>query len=247
MRHNTAARCRVRRFTLIELLVVIAIIAILMSLLLPALSQAREKGRQAVCNGNEKQIGIALSLYIGDNEEYLSPYGTWWDAPVGVTKKYWCDLTKDYIMTNVALDKIETFKCPSHGKSGFIDKNSSSWLSYGVNYGNSARAGFPYPDLFRYRKIVEIPRPSEVLSLTDSQGYKHVYNVTIWTPDHDLDNDGVPESDDGVWTKEGNAYNVGAPQRHSRGSMCLFFDGHTEWVAARQWASNNRLWDCSLK
>lgn len=69
MRTTDQNRKEVRGFTLIELLVVIAIIAILAAMLLPALSKAKQAAQRANCASNLRQWGIAVTMYVGDNQD----------------------------------------------------------------------------------------------------------------------------------------------------------------------------------
>src|SRR5687768_5264620 len=105
-------------FTLVELLVVIAVIAILASLLLPALASAKKRARATQCVNNLKQIGTGAQMYAHDNDNILQL------DPLIPGSESWASI----LFTNVGLSQREMFLCPSY--KPFLWEN---WLNvYGI-------------------------------------------------------------------------------------------------------------------
>lgn len=112
-------------FTLIELLVVIAILSILVALLFPAISRAKESGRGAACISNLRQIGIALQLYVQENENRMPSMR---DRTIG-TNVVTDPLPSPEMVLSNQLGNVLVLKCPSDNKLYDQTGSSYSWNS----------------------------------------------------------------------------------------------------------------------
>ena len=111
-------RSATKGFTLIELLVVIAIIAVLLSILMPAMRRVKEMARESACKSNLRSVGLALQMYLDDYERKIPNTGSanqfLWHAPDGITylkpgssDSYWGLYYIDYVK------ETKIFGCPS--------------------------------------------------------------------------------------------------------------------------------------
>jgi len=205
-------------FTLVELLVVIGIIALLISILIPALNKARQQSMRLKCLSNLRQLGIASLMYSNDNKQWLafcnwgptSPRPGWLYSGTVVSNN------PRMVETGVwwpYLKNAEIYKCPAHAtldraNSGVTDEYTSYLM-------DGATCAFGDPNHMQYR-ITKF-KPEYIL---------------MWEAD---EHGGARWNDGSSFPPE--SYNPGDPfasalaARHGDHASTLYMDGHAGWLS----------------
>ena len=235
---------RHKGFTLIELLVVIAIIALLMAILVPALSRARKQARTVYCLNSLRQLGIAMQQYAQQNDDFI---------PRALDNKVKWPLAFMPYLGNQYKDasdyrEVDVYQCPDFPRTGVVERgvsNAGQTVDYVINAWDMDNPSLSSGEKGKQKddpsKLSKIHRPAERIYLADNEAGEwrpvilnrrdldiaSVFNLLdVWSTTH------LPASDQ--TTVGSNLTRRVAQDRHrNNGCNNLFFDAHVDWLKAQ--------------
>ena len=220
-------------FTLIELLVVVAIIALLVAILLPSLSRARDEAERIACASNLHQCGLALRMYADDYDG---------KAPMADPGYYWFWVLGPYLGRSEAgaagQPEIELgitdFYCPEDAHPIDLEANGIPHGTYAMNYPVITAYQYRYP---QGGPVVLDEVPATTMVMTDGSGWV-IYTPAVWPLDVDWDGDGINDTNGAVLAAYyGQFYNYFRP-RHNNSANILYADAHVKPMTMLDWCNN---------
>jgi prepilin-type N-terminal cleavage/methylation domain-containing protein/prepilin-type processing-associated H-X9-DG protein len=209
-------------FTLIELLVVIAIIAMLLSILLPALKKAKDQSQTVVCTSNLRQIGFAAGFYAQANKNFI---------PRGGSLGTWFKCFLPYLGQGNGITDyrgVKIYRCPSFpDKKQTVCYVASSWTFDS----KTDPAGHEVTEPTRLSTFL---RPMTTVYMADNEegpwrpvieteSDPEIQRMDVWSVNH------LPTSTNTTPTDLGNTRRV-AKNRHRKGCNYLYIDWHAGYV-----------------